>query len=38
LPATATIVGIVVLAQIPSALEIASVALVICGVAVHREQ
>ena len=37
LPATATVVGIVVLAQIPSATEIVGVALVIAAVAVHRE-
>ncbi len=38
LPATATIIGIVVLAQLPSALEALGVALVIAGVAVHRDQ
>jgi inner membrane transporter RhtA len=38
LPATATIVGIVVLAQIPSPVEVAGVALVGAGIAVHREQ
>jgi inner membrane transporter RhtA len=37
LPATATVVGIVVLAQIPSSTEIAGVALVVAAVAVHRE-
>jgi inner membrane transporter RhtA len=37
LPATATVVGIVVLAQVPSWAEIAGVALVIAGVALHRE-
>ena len=37
LPATATVVGIVVLAQIPSAMEIAGVALVVAAVAVHSE-
>ena len=37
LPATATVVGLVVLAQVPSPAEIASVALVVGGVAVHRE-
>ena len=37
LPATATVVGIVVLAQIPSAVEIAGVALVVAAMAVHRE-
>src|SRR5205823_3633038 len=37
LPATATVIGIVVLSQIPSAAEIVGVALVVAGVAVHRE-
>jgi inner membrane transporter RhtA len=37
LPATATVVGIVVLAQIPSPTEVAGVALVVAAVAVHRE-
>ena len=37
LPATATVVGIVVLAQVPGATEVAGVALVVSGVAVHRE-
>jgi inner membrane transporter RhtA len=37
LPATATVIGVVVLAQIPSALEVFGVALVIGGVAIHRE-
>ena len=37
LPATATAIGIVVLAQVPSRVELASVALVAVGVAVHRE-
>jgi inner membrane transporter RhtA len=37
LPATATVVGIVVLAQIPSAAELAGVALVVFAVAVHRD-
>ena len=37
LPATATIIGIVVLAQIPSWLEVLGVALVVAGVAVHRD-
>ncbi|WP_211247678.1 EamA family transporter [Cryptosporangium arvum] len=37
LPATATVIGVVVLAQVPSFAEIAGVALVIVGVAVHRE-
>ena len=37
LPATATLIGIVVLAQIPSGAEIAGVALVVAAVGVHRE-
>jgi inner membrane transporter RhtA len=37
LPATATVIGVVVLTQIPSASEVAGVALVIVGVAIHRE-
>lgn len=37
LPATATVIGIVVLGQIPTALEAAGVALVVGGVAVHRD-
>jgi inner membrane transporter RhtA len=38
LPATATIIGIVVLAQVPSPEEAAGVALVVAGVALHRER
>ena len=37
LPATATVIGIVVLAQVPTWAEAAGVGLVIAGVAVHRE-
>jgi inner membrane transporter RhtA len=37
LPATATVIGVVVLAQVPTLAELAGVALVIAGVAVHRE-
>jgi inner membrane transporter RhtA len=37
LPATATVIGIVVLTQIPSLVEVAGVALVIAGVALHRQ-
>ena len=37
LPATATVIGIVILAQVPSWSEALGVALVILGVAVHRE-
>jgi inner membrane transporter RhtA len=36
LPATATVIGVAVLGQIPSWTEVAGVALVIAGVAVHR--
>jgi inner membrane transporter RhtA len=37
LPATATVVGIAVLAQVPGAPEVVGVALVVTAVAVHRE-
>jgi inner membrane transporter RhtA len=37
LPATATVIGIVVLGQVPSPAEASGVGLVIAGVAVHRE-
>ena len=37
LPATATVIGIVVLVQIPSLLEVVGVALVVAGVGLHRE-
>jgi inner membrane transporter RhtA len=37
LPATATVIGIVVLGQVPSPAEAAGVGLVVAGVAVHRE-
>ena len=37
LPATATVIGVVVLTQVPSWIEVTGVALVILGVAVHRE-
>ena len=37
LPATATVIGALVLAQIPTAAELAGVALVAAGVAVHRQ-
>ena len=36
LPATATVIGVAVLAQVPSWAEVAGVVLVIAGVAVHR--
>jgi inner membrane transporter RhtA len=38
LPATATVVGVVVLAQVPSWVEAAGVGLVVAGVALHRER
>jgi inner membrane transporter RhtA len=38
LPATATVIGVVVLTQIPSTKELTGVALVIAGVALHRER
>jgi inner membrane transporter RhtA len=37
LPATATVIGIVVLAQIPHVIEVVGVGLVVCGVALHCE-
>ena len=37
LPATATVIGMVVLAQVPTPVEIAGVALVVAAVAIHRE-
>jgi inner membrane transporter RhtA len=38
LPATATLVGVVVLAQVPTRIEVAGVALVIAAVGVHRDR
>ncbi len=38
LPATATIVGVVVLAQLPHPVELVAIALVVGGVALHRER
>jgi inner membrane transporter RhtA len=38
LPATATAVGVVVLAQLPIALELLGIALVVGGVALHKER
>jgi inner membrane transporter RhtA len=38
LPATATVVGVLVLAQIPTPREVAGVVLVVAGVALHRER
>jgi inner membrane transporter RhtA len=37
LPASATVIGIVVLRQIPTLVEIAGILLVACGVALHQE-
>jgi inner membrane transporter RhtA len=37
LPAVATVIGILVLTQIPSPAEAAGVALVVAGVALHRQ-
>ncbi len=37
LPATATVIGVVVLGQVPTWVEVAGVALVIAGVALHRD-
>jgi inner membrane transporter RhtA len=37
LPATATVIGIAVLGQVPSWIEVTGVALVVAGVALHRE-
>jgi inner membrane transporter RhtA len=37
LPATATVIGVVVLAQVPTPVEVAGIALVIAGVALRRE-
>jgi inner membrane transporter RhtA len=36
LPATATVIGIIVLTQIPSPREVAGIALIVAGVALHR--
>jgi inner membrane transporter RhtA len=38
LPATATVVGLIVLTQVPSVTDAAGIALVIAGVALHRER
>jgi inner membrane transporter RhtA len=38
LPATATVVGVLVLTQVPTLVEVAGVAMVIAGVALHRER
>ena len=36
LPATATVIGIIVLWQLPTALDIAGVSLVISAIAIHK--
>jgi len=38
LPATATVIGVIVLTQIPTAAEILGVALVVSGIALHQER
>ena len=38
LPATATVIGVVVLRQLPSLAELAGVGLVVLSVALHRER
>lgn len=38
LPATATAIGVVVLRQLPSALDLAGVALVMAGIVLHRQE
>ena len=38
LPATATVIGVLVLAQVPSRVEVLAVGLVVAAVAVHRER
>ena len=37
LPATATVIGVIVLAQVPSLADVTGVALVVAGVALHRD-
>jgi inner membrane transporter RhtA len=37
LPATATVIGVVVLAQVPSPPEVLGVLMVVAGVALHRD-
>ncbi len=38
LPATATVIGLVVLAQVPGWADLVGIGLVIVGVALHRQQ
>jgi inner membrane transporter RhtA len=37
LPATATVIGVIVLAQVPTRVEVLGVTLVVAAVALHRE-
>jgi inner membrane transporter RhtA len=37
LPATAAVIGVVVLRQVPTVVEAAGIALVVCGVALHKQ-
>jgi inner membrane transporter RhtA len=37
LPAAATVIGLVVLSQVPTGTDLAGVGLVVAGVAVHRD-
>jgi inner membrane transporter RhtA len=37
LPATATVIGVIVLRQLPTAVDLAGIALVMAGVALHRQ-
>ena len=37
LPATATVIGVVVLQQLPTAVDLAGIGLVMAGVALHRQ-
>jgi inner membrane transporter RhtA len=38
LPATATVIGVVVLRQLPTAVDLAGIGLVMTGVALHRQR
>jgi inner membrane transporter RhtA len=38
LPATASLIGLLVLHQVPAAIEVAGIVLVIAGVALHRAE
>ncbi len=38
LPASATVIGVVVLRQVPSTIEIVGILLVVCGIALHQER